>query len=300
MILLKARYLFDNYVIKRELSASGKWILKSLSKENGKEDLKNTFDDNSKNKQILMLLSMFEVSFPNYSYKSWLFETLKYLTGIAQPKNCNLWYNIFCINFKDCLPTWNMVHADDYINHLEQFANKKRCEYGEYVCPVNVDNLNKFDKMACSIEEQRCDTVNLENFDAFDKGTAVPNFIFNLLDYKLWKNEKEKEKEKYKDFEFTYRDSVEHFYPQNPIGGESVDNVNSFGNLCLITSDMNSRLNNLPPSAKREIWEKSKSQPSIKLSKMLETENWNKTAIEKHKIDMLEVLYDRKKPESQK
>lgn len=300
-VLLKARYLFDNYVIKREL-ASGKWILKFLkvnAKVNAKgekkeiRELNNTFDD-EKNKQILMLLSMFEVSYPNYSYKTWLFETLKYLTGKALPQNCNLWYNIFCINFKDCLPTWNMVNADDYINHLEQYANKKRCEYGEYVCPVNVDNLNKFDKMACSIEEQRCDTVNLENFDAFDKGTAVPNFIFNLLDYKLWK----KEKDKY--FEFTYRDSVEHFYPQNPIGGKPVENVDSFGNLCLITSDMNSRLNNLLPSAKRDIWKASKSQPSIKLSKMLEIKDWNENAIKNHKAEMLEVLYDRKKPESQK
>lgn len=287
-ILLKARYLFDNYVIKRELS-SGKWILKSLSVEENKKEktLKNTFDNDSENHQVLMLLSMFEVSFPNYSYKSWLFETLKYLTGKALPQNCNLWYNIFCINFKDCLPTWNMVDADDYIKHLEQYANKKRCEYGEYVCPVNVDNLNKFDKMACSIEEQRCDTVDLENFDAFDKGTAVPNFIFNLLDYKLWK----KKKDKYKDFEFTYRDSVEHFYPQNPIGGKPVENVDSFGNLCLITSDMNSRLNNLLPSAKRDIWKASKSQPSIKLSKMLEPKEWNKEAIEMHKKEMLNILF---------
>lgn len=285
-VLLKARYLFDNYVIKRELS-SGKWILKSLSVEENKKEktLKNTFDNDSENHQVLMLLSMFEVSFPNYSYKSWLFETLKYLTGEALPQNCNLWYNIFCINFKDCLPTWNMVDAGDYINHLEQYANKKRCEYGEYVCPVNVDNLNKFDKMACSIEEQRCDTVDLENFDAFDKGTAVPNFIFNLLDYKLWKKGKDK------DFEFTYRDSVEHFYPQNPISGKSVENVDSFGNLCLITSEMNSRLNNLPPSAKKEIWKKSKSQQSIKLSKMLEIEDWNENAIKNHKAKMLEVLF---------
>ena len=292
-ILLKARYLFDNYVIKRDLS-SGKWILKSLSKENGKEDLKNTFDDDSKNKQILMLLSMFEVSFPNYSYKSWLFETLKYLTGNAQ--NCESGYKIFSTNFIDCLPTWNMVDADGYINHLEEYTNKKRCEYGEFVCPVNVDNLNKFDKMACSIEEQRCGAVNLENFDAFDKGTAVPNFIFNLLDYKLWK----KKEANYKDFEFTYRDSVEHFYPQNPIGGKPVENVDSFGNLCLITSDMNSRLNNLLPSAKRDIWKASKSQPSIKLSKMLETEKWDEEAIEMHKKEMLNVLFDKVTSEHKK
>ena len=258
-ILLKARYLFDCYVIKRELS-SGKWILKSLSVEKNKKEktLKNTFDDDSKNKQILMLLSMFEVSFPNYSYKSWLFETLKYLTGNAQ--NCESGYKIY------------MVDADGYIKHLEDSAKKKRDEYGRCIS-----------------------SEDLNNFDAFDKGTAVPNFIFNLLDYKLWKKEKDKEKDKdkdkYKDFEFTYRDSVEHFYPQNPISGEGVTNVNSFGNLCLITSDMNSRLNNLLPSAKRDIWNASKSQPSIKLSKMLEIEDWNENAIKDHKRKMLEVLF---------
>lgn len=283
MILLKARYLFDCYVIKRELS-SGKWILKSLSVEENKKEktLKNTFDDDSKNKQILMLLSMFEVSFPNYSYKSWLFETLKYLTGKAQLQNCKLWYNIFCINFKDCLPTWNMVDADNYINHLEQYAKKKRDEYGR--C-ISFEDLNNFDAF-------------LNNFDAFDKGTAVPNFIFNLLDYKLWRNEKDKDK--YKDFEFTYRDSVEHFYPQNPISGEGVTNVNSFGNLCLITSDMNSRLNNLSPAAKREIWNASKSRQSIKLSKMLEPKEWDENAIRSHKREMLEILFDDRNPQNLK
>lgn len=280
MILLKARYLFDCYVIKRELS-SGKWILKSLSVEENKKEktLKNTFDNDSENHQVLMLLSMFEVSFPNYSYKSWLFGTLEYLTRKAQPKNCKLWYNIFCINFKDCLPTWNMVDADGYIKHLEDSANKKRDEYGR--C-ISSEDLNNFDAF-------------LNNFDAFDKGTAVPNFIFNLLDYKLWK----KGKDKYKDFEFTYRDSVEHFYPQNPISGKSVENVDSFGNLCLITSEMNSRLNNLLPSAKRDIWNASKSQPSIKLSKMMEmmemmeTKEWKEKDIEVHKKEMLNVLFDK-------
>ena len=262
-ILLKARYLFDNYVIKRELS-SGKWILKSLSVEENKKEktLKNTFDNDSENHQVLMLLSMLEVSFPNYSYKSWLFDVLKYLT--EQPCSINLWCDVYCNN-SDCLSQWYNIVADDYIKYLEKYAKEKRDEYGGSVSPVN-----------------------LENFDAFDKGTAVPNFIFNLLDYKLWK----KEKGKY--FEFTYRDSVEHFYPQNPISGKSVENVDSFGNLCLITSDMNSRLNNLLPLAKRDIWKASKSQPSIKLSKMLEmleTKAWNEDAINEHKKEMLNVLF---------
>lgn len=273
--LLTARFLFDNYVIKRDLS-SGKWILKSLSKENGKEDLKNTFDNDSENHQVLMLLSMFEVSFPNYSYKSWLFDVLKYLT--EQPCSINLWCDVYCNN-SDCLSQWYNIVADNYIKFLEAYANERRNKH------AGIENA---------------DSVKPDDFKAFDKGTYVPNFIFNLLDYKLWK----KKKDKYKDFEFTYRDSVEHFYPQNPISGKSVENVDSFGNLCLITSEMNSRLNNLPPSAKRDIWNASKSQPSIKLSKMLETlskmletKEWDEEAIEMHKKEMLNVLFDKKTSE---
>lgn len=256
--LLTSRLLFDNYVIKRELS-SGKWSLKSLDK-NG-ESLENTFNDPNSNHQILMLLSMFEVSFPNYSYKSWLFDVLKYLT--EQPRSIDLWCDIYCNN-SSCFSQWYNVEADDYIKFLEESASKKRDTYIK-----NTDNVE----------------LDYDKFNTFDIGTAVPNFIFNLLDYKLWKKEKDK------DFEFTYRDSVEHFYPQNPIGGKPVENVDSFGNLCLITSDMNSRLNNLLPSAKRDIWNASKSQPSIKLSKMLEIEDWNENAIKKHKADMLKVLF---------
>lgn len=266
--LLTSRLLFDNYVIKRELS-SGKWSLKSLDK-NG-ESLENTFNDPNSNHQILMLLSMFEVSFPNYSYKSWLFDVLKYLT--EQPRSIDLWCDIYCNN-SSCFSQWYNVEADDYIKFLEESASKKRDTYIK-----NTDNVE----------------LDYDKFNTFDIGTAVPNFIFNLLDYKLWK----KEKSKYKDFEFTYRDSVEHFYPQNPISGKSVENVDSFGNLCLITSEMNSRLNNLLPSAKRDIWNASKSQPSIKLSKMLEVKEWNENAIKEHRINMFKVLYDVENPESQ-
>lgn len=267
--LLTSRLLFDNYVIKRELS-SGKWSLKSLDK-NG-ESLENTFNDPNSNHQILMLLSMFEVSFPNYSYKSWLFDVLKYLT--EQPRSIDLWCDIYCNN-SSCFSQWYNVEADDYIKFLEESASKKRDTYIK-----NTDNVE----------------LDYDKFNTFDIGTAVPNFIFNLLDYKLWK----KEKSKYKDFEFTYRDSVEHFYPQNPISGEGVTNVNSFGNLCLITSDMNSRLNNLSPAAKREIWNASKSRQSIKLSKMLEPKEWDENAIRSHKREMLEILFDDRNPQNLK
>lgn len=63
---------------------------------------------------------------------------------------------------------------------------------------------------------------------------------------------------------------------------------------------MNSRLNNLSPAAKREIWNASKSRQSIKLSKMLEIEDWNENAIKDHKRKMLEILFDDRNPQNLK
>lgn len=56
------------------------------------------------------------------------------------------------------------------------------------------------------------------NYDLslLDKGTAVENFVFNYLDYILWKAGVEQDN----DFDFTFRSSTQHYYPQNPISKE--------------------------------------------------------------------------------
>lgn len=52
-------------------------------------------------------------------------------------------------------------------------------------------------------------------------------------------------------FRFRYRNSVEHFFPQHPLSGEKAPaDVDSFGNLCLMTVRENSRRNNLDPMEK--------------------------------------------------
>lgn len=80
-------------------------------------------------------------------------------------------------------------------------------------------------------------------------GTNVDAFIFNFFDYLIWRKYDGK-----KEFHFTYRTSVEHFYPQHPTGGVQLDPdgpyLNSFGNLCLISTSMNSKFTNKLPAAK--------------------------------------------------
>ena len=108
-------------------------------------------------------------------------------------------------------------------------------------------------------------------------GTNVDAFVFNYYDYLIWKENHGK-----KEFHFTYRTSVEHFYPQHPTGGIVMDPdgpyLNSFGNLCLISTSMNSKFTNKLPAAKyAEYGDNEKARGlSLKLQEMFDVVERNK------------------------
>lgn len=84
-------------------------------------------------------------------------------------------------------------------------------------------------------------------WEKLNEGTLVPHFVFNYYDFIQWN------KGKYSKFNFTYRSSVEHFYPQHPVDNNpQLKNVDKFGNLCLISSSINSKFSNNMPKAKKE------------------------------------------------
>jgi hypothetical protein len=89
--LLKCKFLFDKYIIKREFTAgTDRWALKCFRHyrqgkvQNGIQ-YKNSFGDDdsvnldSDNRKVLMLLAMFHVSIPSMAYKYWLHASLNYL-----------------------------------------------------------------------------------------------------------------------------------------------------------------------------------------------------------------------------
>ena len=104
-------------------------------------------------------------------------------------------------------------------------------------------------------------------------GVATPNIVFNYLDYILWRDRVWKEDKRskrknahtdyklkypevrYDDFDFTFRTSVEHFYPRHPKNGEEWKvnewgGVDNFGNLAILSRSKNSSFSNSLPSAK--------------------------------------------------
>jgi hypothetical protein len=204
--LLRCKYLFDHYVIKREfIGEKDQWSLKRFKWNDGGDknpssrgSYVNTFGEDDEtiddNRSILMLLSAFHVSTPTMVYKHWLNGTLHYLYYAEE------------------------IKSDSYLKHLESLAEAfvfdrflafdKKSDYFNIIHT----NAGKSQADPNTIRDRK----NLESILSFEK--IENNFIFNYLDYLLWLKYKESDS-KIKNFKFTFRSSVEHYYPQNPMPG---------------------------------------------------------------------------------
>ena len=124
-------------------------------------------------------------------------------------------------------------------------------------------------------------------------GFGIQRIVFTYLDYILAKNNVE-----YANFSFKFRNSIEHFYPQHPFEGEywKDEDLNSFGNLALLSVSDNSRFSNLPPMAKYE-YLKSVVNQNPKLNEMAKIMNednkgWTQEKAKRHKEEMYKLLED--------
>ena len=169
---------------------------------------------------------------------------------------------------------------------------------------IKNDAITKFDEVA---ENIAIDAVR-ENFfqvcsdGVYAMGVNTPHIVFNYLDYLLWYYDRSGKK-KYSDFVFEFRNSVEHWYPQNPSEGtfeQWQDGVDQFGNLCIIQRNVNSKFSNMSPEAKKSTFKDMIVKGSIKLRIMSElTEksgdkpaslNWKERAYKAHEEEMLGYL----------
>ena len=124
-------------------------------------------------------------------------------------------------------------------------------------------------------------------------GFGIQRIVFNYLDYILAKNNVE-----YANYSFRFRNSIEHFYPQNPSTSEywEDEDLNSFGNLALLSVSDNSKFSNLPPMAKYE-YLKSVVNQNPKLNEMAKIMNednkgWTQEKAKRHRDEMYKLLED--------
>ncbi|GAB3041956.1 hypothetical protein GCM10027155_02860 [Acinetobacter apis] len=278
-LLLKTRYLFDLYVIKRENSQQYKgWSLKkpkcyfagnvsyvnTFSKADQSGDNELALGGSQRN--LVMLLSAFHVSYPTHARKNWLFSVLYWLTSHSQQD----------------------ISLDSYVIYLEDLARnliKKR-----YLSALAQD----YESFMYSEQFDYDTTVTAQDVEAYFTYKRIRSFCLNYLDYILLKNKLGKHSE----FYFSYKDSIEHFYPQNPKVGERLPSeiLNCFGNLGLVNQSENSTLTNDMPIQKANWLRRHTKVPiSLKLELMMQAvdkneSEWNKESIEKHQHEMVKLL----------
>lgn len=239
--LLKMRFLFDTYIIKREFAKDyqdeGKWTLQRLeSYDDGQKKplYKSTFSKNAESE--------------NFNSTTVLLQSALRITYTA-PKTMH-WISLV-------LSELSKNEAVDIIEILEKYSCQK---------------------------VQKADYKNA-------KGFAIDRIVFTYLDYVLLRDKKVD----MPDFYFQFRTSIEHFYPQNPIDGIKWknDDLNSFGNLALITVSSNSKFSNLPPSSKADSYPYIILQsPKLKLMEEMMKKNgkWTEKISQKHNDEMISLL----------
>jgi len=267
--LLRCRFLFDKYIIKREFEDEdpvGEWSLKELKAYGKKKNnnyvntlIKDYYerDENQfefRNKRCLMLQAALRVSYTSPKSMHWITELLTWLVrqdsdnGLAQ-----------------------ISEIETYIESFIQSAVKENF-------------------------------LNYSENERFCLGLKTQHIIFNYLDYLLWKDAPMK----YKDFVFEFRNSIEHWYPQNPSNGtfdrwEHEDGLDQFGNLCLVPSNINASFSNLDPQVKKIHFKDEVAKGSLKLRKMAEatvnednpdhaSERWKEMNCAIHGAEMIKKL----------
>lgn len=267
LLLLRSRFLFDKFIIKRENTEDdqeGSWSLKELRvskkspryvntefgyyRERGKEQ-----KSLERNRECLMIQAALRVSYASPKVMHWITELLAWL-------------------------------FDDE-SELPELSDRAERIAAEAVAE------GFFEK---ALEEMGAYDLQEYKSEDYAFGVRTPHIVFNYLDYLLWKEGKEK----YKDFVFEFRNSVEHWYPQHPSDGtiEPWDGRDVFGNLCIISRSVNSKFSNLSPESKMKSYKKMVQKGSLKLRIMGDiiegssSEKWRQSECAKHEEKMISLL----------
>ena len=279
--LLKAKFLLDNYIVHhtlndKEFSGDNPWKLQYYFETSGKRYSKNLADTQDVQKELVHLLSMFEVSFTPKQRKNYLFYWMMFLFDNYEPSDKEY------LKFLQCLA--GKYFYDVYLNpECLNERNQPRPNAFDTVLLKNDGSLGigeignagaDYHKAFGEIYRQGCDDI--------------PLFVFNYTDYMLWKkyanelrNSKAKkgaeerqeffgtlgcgdfELDTFNNFYFSRaRKSLEHFYPQAKAGAGkplSQDDINCFGNFAMIGAEANSSGSNWDPKTKLDHYSDGKS-----------------------------------------
>ena len=232
--LLRIKHIFDNYIVRNSNTDSSsrkkdEWFLQKGTyyeyQPNGKSKehyiveerfTNNTFLDSEINKNIILLQSMFAVTFTANRDSRWLYEILQFLFNHIEELN----QTEFASLFKDFLEKMAVRYAEERLFTEDKTIKK----YG--AIPVYAFNF--------------VDYVLWKNRTALEKEYKDINFDHFKFAYR-------------RSIEHWYPQNPNGHDGESQLPAEF---LHSFGNLCIITDSQNSRFGNSYPEAKLEQWER--------------------------------------------
>ena len=220
-LLLTMKHIFDTLIVKNvQLENETEWQIKRGQYETYQRNeirinyQKNTFDNLNKN--IILLQSMFAVTFTANRDSRWLYEILQFLFNHIEELN----QTEFASQFKDFLEKMAVRYAEERL-FTEDKSIKK---YG--AIPVYAFNF--------------VDYVLWKNRAELEKEYKDINFDHFKFAYR-------------RSIEHWYPQNPNGHDGERQLPAEF---LHSFGNLCIITDSQNSRFGNSYPEAKLEQWER--------------------------------------------
>lgn len=272
LCLLKCRLFFDRYIIKTK-GDEDDWLLLGLKK----------YDDGN-----FKEISSFSRAFSNDDGS----DNDEPASDVKEYKLDNYYQHIIHI--------LSMFHTSFRSKIYKNWLFDVLYKISEHSSLKDKDSYNLKDDVYLTILEEIADQhyqkSKSDSPNFFENGQSTPHYIFNYLDYLLWKNWDEYLKENgfmtKNQFRFSLsRTSIEHYLAQNlaPEGSK----VHNFGNLCLISPHQNSALSDYETTTKRSFYEGASKRfdcMSLKQAIMLSKENWADKDIEKHCEDMKNLL----------
>ena len=269
--LLKIKHIFDNYIVRNSNMDSSsrnkdEWFLQKGTyyeyQPNGKAKehyiveerfTKNTFSDSEINQNIILLQSMFAVTFTANRDSRWLYEILQFLFENIEELNDQE----FAIRFKDFLEKMAVRYAEGRLFTEEDIIKK----YGD----IPVYAFNFIDYILWK---------NREELGREYKGVKFDHFKFayrRSIEHWFPQHPNSDERVEKMDDQF----------------------LHSFGNLCIITDSQNSKFGNLVPSAKYKQWEGIFDRQSLKLQIMAnitEKTRWESYQIKELEKEILPMV----------
>ena len=272
--LLKIKHIFDNYIVRNSNMDSSsrnkdEWFLQKGTyyeyQPNGKAKehyiveerfTKNTFSDSEINKNIILLQSMFAVTFTANRDSRWLYEVLQFLFKHIEELNDQE----FAIRFKDFLEKMAVRYAEGRLFTEENIIKT----YGD----IPVYAFNFVDYILWKNREELGRKYKSIKFDQF-------KFAYRRsIEHWFPQHPNSDERVEKMDDQF----------------------LHSFGNLCIITDSQNSKFGNLVPSAKYKQWEGIFDRQSLKLQMMaditLKNDKWGICEIQSMEKEVERYVHD--------